>query len=198
MPIDLTSRFFRTGKPRFLDYGGELAGPLGGDVLRLNRLGSRFALEVSWALVPEEPDGRTLAQDLRLAKEQGALYRFPQPGLRIGVPGAPVVDGAVAGGSIVPLRGLAPGYAFRYGQFLSFVHDGRRYLHSAAALAIAGGAGDVELTIHPMLRISLADGDVAEVAQPMIQGLLGGGDIEHEIMREPLVGFPAFTITEAK
>lgn len=197
MAVDLSDVPWRSAKVRMLDFGGELTPPLGGAVQRINRLGSRFAIDVALAPVAQEPEGRELTSLLRQAKTEGALFAFPQPGLAIGSPGAPVVDGAVAGGTTVPISGLTPNYAIRRGQFVSFIHDGRRYLHSAAEPGLADAAGDVELTIEPMLRIALADGDEVEVARPMLEGLLEGGDLEHEIMTEPFIAL-GFSISESE
>lgn len=197
MAIDLSDVPWRTAKVRMLDFGGELTPPLGGPVQRINRLGTRFAIDVALAPVSQEPEGRRLTSLLRQAKTEGALFAFPQPGLAIGAPGTPVVDGAVAGGSTVPLAGLTANYAIRMGQFMSFVHGGRRYLHAAVAEAVADATGDVEVTIEPMLRVSLSDEDEVEIGRPMLEGLLEGGDLEHEIMYEPFIAL-GFSIAESE
>lgn len=194
--IDLSGLPFRTAGPRYRDFGGVQGAAA---EQRVNRLGNRFGIELNLPPQPEEPDGRRLAQMLRLARGQGAITAFPQPGFDVGVPGAPVVNGTVAGGSTLPLRGLTPHYAVRFGQYLSVVHGGRRYLHSAAAAGEANGSGQLILTIHPMLRVSLADGDVVELAVPKIEGLLSGGnEVTWTIMTEPFVGFDKIVIEESE
>jgi hypothetical protein len=195
--IDLSALKYRTAKPRYLDYGGELVPALGGPIQRINRLGNRFALQVHLKTVPEEPDGRIIAQMLRLAKQQGAMFRWPQPGLQIGAPGSPVVDGAVSGGTSLPIRGATPHYAIRFGQAVSIIHGGRRYLATATAPTIVGADGRATVPIDPMLRTALSDGDTVEIAKPMIEGLLDSGDLEWEIMGSPFSSY-SFTIREQK
>lgn len=196
MAVLLSGFSYRTAGPRLIDFGGELTPGLGAEVQRLNRLGNRFAIELELPPVREEPEGRILAAKLRLAKTQGALFAFPQPGLAIGAPGNPVVDGAVTGGTSLPLRGLTPHYAIRFGQFLSIINGGRRYLYSAAAAATADASGEAIVTIDPLLRRELADGDVVELAKPMIEGLLATGDLPWGIMLAPFLEL-GFSITEA-
>lgn len=195
--VDLTGLPLRTATPHYIDNGGELTGFLG-DMQRINRLGDRSGLSIDCAAVKEEPDGRIWTQKLRLAKKQGALFPWPQPGLKVGAPGAPVVDGAVAGGTSLPIRGLTPAYPIRFGQAFSIIHGGRRYLHFAAAEAVADGSGDATVTIDPLLRVSLSDGDIVEIAKPMIEGLLASGDLAWDIMTEPFTGLQTITITEAR
>jgi hypothetical protein len=178
-----------------IDMGGEQTSPFGSST-RVNRMGNHFAIELELPPIREEPDGRTLSALLRLAKREGALYRFPQPGLAIGVPGSPVVDGTVAGGTSLPLRGLTPHYAIRFGQFLSLVHAGVRYLHSAAAAVIADASGEATVTVDPMLRTNLSDGDTVELAKPMIEGWLGGDSVGWRAMTEPFTSYEAIVITE--
>ncbi|HEY1605625.1 MAG TPA: hypothetical protein VGF77_08490 [Allosphingosinicella sp.] len=197
MSILITHAKLRTGKPYLLDYGGELTPALGGAVQRLNRLGNRYAIDVTVPPLPEEPDGRIVTALLRQAKSEGALYPFPQPGLKIGAPGAPVVAGAVAGGTSLPIRAATPGYAVRFGQFLSIVHGGRRYLHSAAAPVVVAADGTAAITLIEMLRTPLSDGDTVELAKPMIEGLLASGNLSWDIQLEPYTGV-AFTISEQK
>lgn len=195
--IDLTGLPYRSATPRYLDFGGEQTGFLG-DTQRINRLGNKMGLAIACAPVKEEPDGRIWTSKLRLARQQGALFPWPQPGLKIGAPGTPLVDGAVAGGTSLPIKGLTAYYAIRFGQAFSIIHGGRRYLHFAAAQAIADASGDATVTIDPMLRMSLSDGDTIELGVPMIEGLLGSGDMEWDIMAEPYTGIGTITITEQR
>jgi hypothetical protein len=198
MSVDLSSIDFRTARPRYRDFGGVLTPPLGGAQQRINRLGNRYALVLELAPIPEEPDGRLATALLQRAKVEGASYPWPQPGLAVGAPGAPEVDGAVAGGTSVPFRGLTANYAIRRGQYFNFIHDGVRYLHHAVAQAIADASGDATVTIHPELRVSLSDGDEIVLAKPLIEGLLEGGDLEWDVMTEPFTGLDSFVIMEAE
>lgn len=181
--------------PKLLDWGADQKAPMGGAYQRLNRLGNRFALEITYPRLKPEPDGRILSSRLRRAKTEGALFPVPQPGLTIGAPGAPVVNGAGQSGSSLMLRGFAAGYAVREGQFFSIVHGGRRYLHCASVDGVASPAGVLTIDIYPMLRIRPADGAICEFAKPYIEGIVAGASIDLELTAAKAV-LPAILITE--
>ncbi len=182
--------------PKLLDWGSDQKAPMGGGYQRLNRLGNRFALEITYPRLKPEPDGRILIARLRRAKTEGALFPFPQPGLDIGNPGNPVVNGANQAGTMLVLRGFTGGYVLREGQYFSIIHGGRRYLHNAAGDFTASAGGIMTITLDPMLRMdSLQDGAVVEVAKPYIEGIVSGAsiDIEQTVAKSKI---PTITITE--
>lgn len=187
----------RSATPRLQDWGADLTPSLGGAMQRLNRLGSRHALDVEMPPMLAEPDGRIWVSRLKRGKTDRVLFEFPQLDLVIGSPGSPKVKTVTAGGTSVPLKGLTPGYAIREGQFFSIIHNGRRYLHSADAQAIADAVGDVTVTVTPMLRVSLSVDDVVEIAKPMIEGALAGDEFAWSIDVARTVGL-AFSIVEAE
>lgn len=193
--IDLSRIPFRRGTPRFIDrgYGVGLA-----STQRINKLGCRYALTVEGPPIPEEPDGRLATSLLRQAKLAGASFPWPQPGLAIGAPGTPVVDGPVESGTSLPIVGGTPYYSIRQGQFFNLVHDGVRYLHEAAEGLVLDLNGAGELMIFPALRVSLDDADLVDFSAVVIEGLLEPGDLTHSIMTEPFTGLEAFTIEEAE
>lgn len=196
MAIELPQpRLPQSAIPRLLDWGADQKAPMGGAFQRLNRLGNRFALVITYPRLKPEPDGRILAARLRRAKTEGALFPFPQPGLDIGNPGAPMVNGADQSGSVLILRGFTAGYVLREGQFFSIIHGGRRYLHEASADAVATAAGGMTVSLNPMLRIRPANGAIVEVAKPYIEGIVDGStiDIEQTIAKSQI---PTITITE--
>jgi hypothetical protein len=198
MAIELPQpRLPKAAVPKLLDWGSDQKAPQGGAFQRLNRIGSRFSLDISYTRLKPEPDARILARRLRRAKTEGALFPVPQPGLQIGNPGNPVVDGGGQSGSSIAIRGFAPGYAVREGQFFSIIDGGRRYLHCASGDAVAGGDGRLVLAIHPMLRVRPANGAICEFAKPYIEGIVGGPsiDVELTIARAQV---PTITITERK
>jgi hypothetical protein len=183
--------------PMFQDFGGNLTPALGGSVQRINRLGSRWAFAVEMPPMAGEPDGRIWARRLTSGKQEGVLMAIAQPGLVIGEPGSPVVDGAGQSGSALALRGLAAGHDLVEGQFVSIVAAGRRYVHMICADVSADGAGELTAAITPLLRVSPADGAVVEIAQPYVEGLLDGDGVNWTVDIGALFGH-AFTIKEAR
>ena len=149
-----TSPGIRSAKPRLIDFGGLLTPTLGGPSQRLNRLGSRFAVDFEMPPMWTEPDGRIWVSRLARALTEGAIMRWPQPDLKMGAPGAIVTDGGGQLGTTLNIRAGTPNYVIREGQFFSIVSAGRRYLHAAAAQGLLDGDGKAALPIWPMLRVS--------------------------------------------
>lgn len=197
--VDLTGIVkWTTGKPRFIDFGGELTPGLGGPVQRVNRMGNRFGCDFAGVPVPEYPDGEILTGKLRLAKQNGAIMPWP---VARGAPatsyGSPVVNGAVAAGTSVPIRGATVGAVIRFGQPFNIITGGWRYIYFHAGTSVTvDGSGHATLTVDPMLRASLVDGDTLDFA-PKIQGLLTSGDLDWDVMLEPFTRID-FTISEQK
>lgn len=181
---------------RLLDFGGIMRPPLGGSVTRVNRLGNRFAADVS--LPPLELDrGRVFVSRLIRAKREGLRMEIPLTLGEQGVPGVgATVDGTVTGGTSLPVKGVNAGWVAREGYWLSVVKSGQHYVHNICAQAIADGSGDVTLTIEPELRVSLADGDVVNLAKPMIEGFVDGSEAawEWSLARHAMI---SFTLEEA-
>lgn len=181
---------------RLIDFGGVMRPPLGGAVTRVNRLGNRYAADV--ALPPLELDnGRIFVSRLIRAKTEGLRMEIPLTLGKQGVPGTgATVDGAVTGGTSLPVKGVNAGWVAKEGYWLSIVKDGQHYVHNITVQTQADAGGDVTLTIAPELRVSLADGDVVHLAKPMIEGFVGGEAAEWEwsLAHHAMI---SFTIEEA-
>jgi len=157
-----------------IDFGGFVTPPLGGRTQRVDRLGSRFKLAVTMPPMPSAETGRIFVRRLIAGKSEGVRMEFPLLSFSPGAPGAPVVNGNGQAGRTLAVRGLAPGYLAREGQFFSHVHAGGRCLYTIDADVAASGAGAATLAISPMLRVQPADGDALEFATPRIEGFVRG------------------------
>ncbi|PZU13821.1 MAG: hypothetical protein DI606_04445 [Sphingobium sp.] len=177
-----------------LSFGSVLTPFLGGPSQRINRLGTRWAMRVSMPPMRAEA-ARPWIDALARGCEDGVIMRIPQD-IDIGVPGAPLVSAAVTAGMILPIKGLAPGYAVKRSQRLSVIHNGRRYNHVFSADAVANGSGVLNAAIWPMIRTGLSVNDTIEIAAPMIEGWLDG-NFEWDVLTMPWVQLPDFTISEA-
>ena len=182
----------RSVTPRLITARNELTPAFGGTVQRLNRKGSRYALAVE---LPPMKYVDALAWDDLMAEVDTVLMTVPQPGLVIGSPGTPLVNGAGQSGSSLTLDGLTGGYVIRKGQWLSVVISGRRFLHRAASAATASGGGTVTVALRTMLRSPPPDNAVVEIAAPMIEGFARMADDALAVGIEHLVSL-SFTIEE--
>lgn len=195
MTIDLTSLSAQVAAPRLLDWGSELVPSLGGVTQRLNRLGSRHAIDVSLPPMRIEPDGRLWVSRLKRGKSEGVKFAFPQVDFDPGAPGTPLIKTAVSGGTSFTIKGLTASYAIKEGQWLSVIHSGRSYLHSVDTQVIADASGDATVTVTPMLRSALSANDVVNFAKPIIEGSLSGNEVAWTLEMARTVGLQ-FTITE--
>jgi hypothetical protein len=144
-----------------------LSPAFGGPMRRINRMGSRHALDI-------EMPAQTYvdAQDWSGidSEDDTVLFVIPQPGFDAGAPGTPLVNGAGQSGSSIILDGLTPHYVFRRRQWISIVTGGARYAYRVSAETIVASGGTITLPLTTMLRVSPGNNDVVEVAEPKIEG----------------------------
>lgn len=184
MAVDLpTSPGPAAVAPRLVDFGADQVPILGGAMQRLDRLGSRHAVDFTMPPMMYE-DAMTWIQRLKRGKVERVLMEFPQPGLDLTGYGTGSISGT---GSSVTISGA--GGALVEGQFFSIIQSGRRYLHSA-------NAAGTNIAISPMLRVALS-GATVEVGNPKIEGVLMGDEVGWTVDAAYHVGL-AFTVMEAE
>lgn len=154
-----------------VDFGGTLAGPLGGTAQRVNRLGNRWRITVTMPLMTAA-QAREWAAALVSGLRNGVSMELLQPGSTTGSPGTVLVAGADQSGTDLDVDGMNPGYPVRASQWLNVLTGGRRYLYMSAANVSAGAGGTATLAIEPPLRAAPADNDPVELGAPVIEGLL--------------------------
>lgn len=180
---------------RLIDFGGVVRPGLGGAIQRVNRLGNRFAVDVTLPPLPLEK-GRVVLSRLLQAKQEGLRIAVPLALGKQGAPGSALLNGAVTGGTSITVDGLNAGYAVLEGYWLSLVKDGQHYVHQVASTVVANGSGQATITITPELRTSFADNTVVNLGKPMIEGFVDGDELAWEISLAHHLGL-SFTIEEA-
>ncbi|MGV1682900.1 hypothetical protein [Sphingopyxis sp. NJF-3] len=183
-------------QPTLLDFGMNLRPSTGAAVLRVDRKGSRYRLQVSFP--PMLPSvSRIFVARLLKAKREGLRIAFPLIDVPQGAPGSPVVDGAGQTGTSLAIRGLTPGYAAKEGYWLSIEDEnGQHFLHNVSEAARADGSGEVTLNITPELRAPFLDGATVHLAKPMVEGFVDGNEWSWTIPVNKLVAIE-FTLEEA-
>ncbi|WP_339745549.1 hypothetical protein [uncultured Maricaulis sp.] len=165
----------------------------GGPVWRVKRMGARWA--IAFALAPYAYTDALDFTDLEDEDERVSVL-IPQPGLDIGNPGAPVIDGAGQKGNQYALRGLTAGYTVRKGQWLPVIIGGQRYLYRARAAATADGTGRAIVPVRPMIRSAALDGATVELAAPRIEGFVKMPQDAFKVSVPSMVAGISFTIEE--
>lgn len=193
--IDLSDAPIASAVPRLVRWGSELTPVLGGVTQRLDRLGSRHAIEVQMPPMRIEADGRRWIARLLRASQEGGRIAFPQVEFHPGPCGRPTVGTATAAGRTIPISGATAHYVVKEGQWLSVVHGGRSYLYCCIAQVVLNAAGAGFVPVDVLLRSPLSIGDPVELAAPVIEGWLAGDGYEWTIERSRTVGL-SFTIAE--
>lgn len=161
--------------PQFKDWGGPQTPILGGEVLWISRLGSRFS--VSFTMPRLKPDCAKQFIAAQLASRtlnDRVSMKWPQVAPSATFGANPLVDGPYSG-SAIGLKGLTPGRTIPVGTMLSILHGGRRYLHMVRTAVTANGSGQAAVVnIAPMLRVTLANNDDVEMDNPRIEGMIDG------------------------
>lgn len=186
------ARLRMTGR-RLITARNDMNPAFGGPDTRVNRLGSRWAMRFQLVTL--------VAADaldwIDLEDETSTVtIEIPQPGLAVGSPGTPVIDGAAQSGNAYAVRGVTPGYVMRKGQWFSVIDSGQRYAYQTRAVATADGLGQITIPLRPLIRSGVADGATVEIAQPMIEGFtqLPENALDHD--DNAFVGGLSFVIKE--
>lgn len=160
---------------RLVDFQSVLTPILGGPVQTIQRLGARFAVDVT--LPPLEPAdaAKFLAARMKARAENDTLtLAWPQAEIWSVIGGSPVVNGAGQAGARLNISGLTANQVVPAGRFFSFQAGGRHYLHMTTLQVTANGAGQVQLHVAPLLRVSPPAGAPLNFSAPIVEGLLTG------------------------
>ncbi len=169
---------------RLISRTNELTSAFGGPTQRINRTGSRFAIDVTLPPMNGETARPWLAALAAASSATPARMAFPQG--RAVIPATATTEGPTPGvkvngagqaGSTLIVDGLIPGVSLPAGHALSVITAGVPYLYLLTAPFTANGSGQATLAIGPMLRRSPADNDEVLLEEPIIEGwaFSGGG-----------------------
>lgn len=182
----------REASPRLITARNELRSAFGGSTQRINRLGSRWAIDIT---MPPMEYATAMAWAALLEEADTAVMRIYQPGFDTGSPGTPRVKGAGQTGNVLVVDGLTNGYVLKAGQFLSVIISGQRFAYQVRA-DVTVASGEAAIPIRPLIRKSPADNAVVEIADPMIEGFVTVPDGAFAIDGNRHVAGLSFTIEE--
>lgn len=168
------------GRPALRRFGGDLTPSTGGPNQRFTRLGSRFALDLTWPAMLKA-DAEALIGALINAETLGqtVIARWSMSPLAVAL-GSPLVNGGSQAGATLNADSFTSGVAIPVGTPFSFVAGGRNFMHvTRAAVTATGGAA--ALPIGPMLRASPADNTALNFATPQIEGWPQGDELGWDV-----------------
>lgn len=190
------SPYYRKAVPGIITYRNDFEPMLGGEDQRLFRLGERYGILVELPRLSFE-QARVWIPLLLKGSRDKVIWRWPQPRFAVGVPGAVLINGALAANNVnVPLKALTSGYVPQVGQWLTVVHSGIRYLHQIVGYTVSTSTtGTAE--VWPPTRSAFSDGDVVKMDPPEIEGFPQDRNLTWDYDRALTAGL-SFTIKEAK
>lgn len=179
----------------FVDPGGIQRPALGGALTRVNLPGGRVGASMTLPPLPQDV-GRVVVVRLMQAVHHGLRIRWPLTRGMQGVPGVSVVtDGAIVGGTSLPLSGVNAGHVVREGYALSVIKDGQYFLRFATATVIAASDGTMTVPVWPPFATDFDDATPVTLAVPMIEGFITDDRLSWERSVEQATGI-SFTIEE--
>ncbi len=196
MSVDLTGIRIQSATLSPVMFGRQTRSDQGGTIDYDDRLGNRWSMQVTTPPMRYEPEGRLLIGDLWEAVRVGGIFRVVQPEFVPLAYGEPVVASNTLTGRSIPLTGLTPNVAIKRGQWVTFIHAGRRYFDQVRAQVIADASGQATISTRFLLRESLAAGDQVLLAAPEIEGFVDG-DLPLNLPVDCVTSF-TFTVTEAR
>lgn len=185
----------RSVTPRLVTARAELRSAFGGSTQRISRTGSRWAYDVE---LPPMTAASALAWITAFSETDTCILNIPEPGITIGSPGTPLVNGGSQTGSSLITDGWSADYVIPQGKWLSVSVSSLLYLHVTTASTTASGGGAATLPIFPPLRASPDDNAALNVNPAKIEGFLTMGDAAFGISINRLVEGFAFSIEERK
>ena len=179
--------------PRLITTRGELRSAFGGSVQRISRTGSRWAFDV---VMPPMTAATALEWVNILEEADTCILQLPEPGITIGSPGTPLVNGATQTGTSLITDAWTASYAIPKGKFIGVSVSGLQYLYQTTTAVTASGAGAATLVLRPMLRASPADNAALIVNPATVEGFVTVADGALGISVNRLVEGFSFTIEE--
>jgi len=183
--------------PRLVTTRGELRGATGASLQRVGRTGSRWAIDGE---LPAMGHAAALAWVDLFAEVDTCVLEVPEPGVTMGTPGTPLVNGAGQTGSSLFTDGWIPGYTIVKGKWFSVSCTvggvASLYFYQVRSAVTANGAGQATLAIRPMLRASPADNAALNFNPAKIEGFITLGDGAMKITADRLMKGCSFSIEE--
>jgi len=166
------------------------AGPVGRNL----RPGTRWAWDIELEPMSYE---ESLAFDDLLTEDDTIIINILQPELDLGHPGTGArVNGSGQSGRTLNIKGVAAGYEFRKGQWLSVLSSGQWYAYKTSAVATADASGNCAVPLRTMIRAPLANNAVVEIAEPKAEGWVTLADDAHKIDSADFLVRLRFTLEE--
>ena len=181
-------------KPRLISYRSDLTPALGGPAARINRLGARYAVDVTLPTLDRDMGPVWIGSRLQ-AEANNLTLTLTWPSATYAAVTGAEVNGSGQAGTSLSVRGLGAGQTIGTLTPFSFVSGGRNYLHLTTSAVTADGSGNAVLPLGNMLRSAPSDGAGVNFSAPTIEGFVDGASAQWELMLSRFHKV-SFTLTE--
>ena len=182
-------------KPRLISYRADLTPALGGPMQRVNRVGSRFAVDVQMPSLAGDCARAWLASRMKAEATNDVLRLvWPETDFVLDYQGVQV-DGSGQAGTQLAVKGLGAGYEIPGGRFMSILYEDGYRLHMITDTVIAGDDGRAVLSLAPMLRKSPLDSYSVHFNPVFADVLADGATVDWELQLKRWTSF-SVTLTE--
>lgn len=190
-----TSPSPRSITPRLVTVRADLRPAFGGATQRIARSGSHWAFDVE---MPPMTHAQALEWVNIFHETDTCILQLPEPGITIGSPGTPLVNGGSQTGTSLITDAWTFSYAIPQGKFVGVSVSGLQYLYQTTTAVTASGAGAATLALRPMLRASPADNAALIINPATVEGFVTLSDGAMNISVNRLVEGFTFTIEERR
>lgn len=190
-----TSPSPRSITPRLVTKRADLRSLSGHNTQRAARSGAHWAFDVE---MPPMTHAQALEWVNILDETDTCILQLPEPGITIGTPGTPLVNGASQTGTSLITDAWGASYAIPKGKFVGVPVSGLQYLYQTTTAVTASGGGAATLVLRPMLRTSPADNAALIVNPATVEGFVTLADGAMNISVNRLVEGFTFTIEERR
>ncbi len=141
---------------------------IGAGTQRRERTGDRWGM--TFVLPPMTEANAIIWRARLLRAADTCILELPEPGITIGSPGTPLVNGGSQTGSTLVTDAWTAAYVIKEGKWIAVSVSSLIYLYMVTADAAANGSGQASIPIQPMLRASPADNAALIVNPAKIEG----------------------------
>jgi hypothetical protein len=167
----------------------------GHNTQRAARSGAHWAFDVE---IPPMTAAQALEWVNILHETDTCILQLPEPGITIGSPGTPLVNGSSQVGTSLITDAWTNDYVVPKGKWIGVSVSGLQYLYQTTAAVTASGAGAATLAIQPMLRASPANNAALIINPATVEGFVTLSDGAMTISVNRLVEGFSFTIEERR
>lgn len=190
-----TSPSPRSITPRLVTARADLRPAFGGATQRIARAGSHWAFDVE---MPPMTHATALEWVNIFDETDTCILQLPEPGITIGSPGTPLVNGGSQTGTSLITDAWGASYAIPKGKWVGVSVSGLQYLYQTTTAVTADGSGAAPLVLRPMLRASPADNAALIINPATVEGFVTLSDGAMNISVNRLVEGFTFTIEERR